>query len=59
MSNFLELWCFVQGDKEVFPVEAASNVSISKLKDRIKEVKNDVLREFAAQSLILTKVCYS
>ena len=59
MSDFHELWCYVQGDKEAFPVEAASNVSISKLKGRIKEAKSNFLREFDAQSLILIKVCYS
>jgi hypothetical protein len=59
MSDPYELWCYVQGDNIFFPVEASSNVSIGKLKDIIKEAKSNLLREFDASSLTLTKVCYS
>ena len=55
MSN--EFWCFVEGDATPFSITAMPTISISNLKDKIKEKgKNGVLSNVDAKDLTLWKV---
>jgi hypothetical protein len=53
------LWCYVEGDKPVFPVTASSSTSIGALKDLIQDkCKHCVLNSVDAKDLAIWKVCY-
>ena len=45
------LWCFVKGDDNLFPVIASSTISIGELKDMIKEMSNFLGKDDTAASL--------
>jgi hypothetical protein len=56
------LWCYVEGDETVFDlvfdVIASSTISISKLRQTIKEKRSNILQGIDAASLTLSKVRY-
>jgi hypothetical protein len=52
------LWCYVEGDKNLFGVIISSTTTIDILKISIKESKSNFLQGVDASNLTLTKVRY-
>jgi hypothetical protein len=58
MSNTIyNLWCYLEGDNTVLPVDTPSTISIGELKKMIKENYGDDLKDNAAR-LSLSRVRY-
>ena len=52
------LWCYVEGDKNLFPVIPPSTTSMGMLKELIKEKRSNFLQGVDAADLTLFKVGY-
>ena len=52
------LWCYVEGDKTLFPVVSPSTTSMGILKKLIKEENSNFLQGVDAKDLTLFKVGY-
>jgi hypothetical protein len=58
MSDTYSLWCFVQGDKTIFPAIASSAMFIGELKNMIKKEKENILQGFDASDLTLCVISH-
>jgi hypothetical protein len=53
------LWCLVQGQPDLFYVDAPSTMLFADLKEVIKEERKILLQGFDSSSLLLMQVRYS
>ena len=58
MSDTYTLWCFMQGDNNIFPAVAPLTMTIGELKTMIEKIKKNFLQGLDASSLALWKVRY-
>jgi hypothetical protein len=56
MSETYTIWCIIEGEKDVFPIEIDSNETVGILKQAIKKEGGQTLADIAAHDLRLYHV---